>query len=203
MSVQSVVAEAILCQCRNPASPASAWRCAASALQAIQGQHGFSGRDRGNCWLVLDSLDRCRKSRGRKPPSANQKPLIGKAQSNSLAEYEPDPSRRGDERAERNRCVPVLASDRENAMPPTIAPISDDSRMIGRSAVAPIHAPSAPSSLKSPYPMPSLPVSSLNSQNTDHRLAQPTAAPSIASDGSTKIGTSDSSKPSHSRGRVS
>ena len=37
------------------------------------------------------------------------------------------------------------------------------------SACQPSQAPNAASSLKSPYPMPSLPVTSLNNQNTVHR----------------------------------
>src|SRR5262245_40586258 len=43
---------------------------------------------------------------------------------------------------------------------PITAPVNAASRMIGSSICQPSHAPSAANSLKSPYPMPSLPVSS-------------------------------------------
>src|SRR3546814_17620654 len=59
---------------------------------------------------------------------------------------------------------------------PMIAPTNDDSRIVGRIPCSPIHAPSAASSLKSPWPMPSLPVSCLNSHHTVHRLRYPITA---------------------------
>ena len=43
--------------------------------------------------------------------------------------------------------------------------------MVNGKIATPPHAPSTASNLKSPWPMPSLPVISLNIQNTDHRLA--------------------------------
>ena len=51
--------------------------------------------------------------------------------------------------------------------------------------------------------MASLPVISLNNQNTDHRLRYPTTAPTIALGGVMNKGTSAINKPSHRRGRVS
>src|SRR3546814_10341927 len=63
---------------------------------------------------------------------------------------------------------------------PMIAPTSDDSRIVGNIPCSPIHAPSAASSLKSPWPMPSLPVSCLNSHHTVHRLRYPITAPTSA-----------------------
>ncbi|MNF99657.1 hypothetical protein D3C84_825660 [compost metagenome] len=51
---------------------------------------------------------------------------------------------------------------------PIIAPTRDDSKMVSGKICQPPQAPSMANSLKSPWPMPSLPVISLNSQNTDH-----------------------------------
>ena len=62
--------------------------------------------------------------------------------------------------------LPFAASQSE----PTTAPTSDDSRIVGSTPARPVQAPNAASSLKSPWPMPSLPVSCLNTQYTDHRL---------------------------------
>ena len=85
---------------------------------------------------------------------------------------------------------------------PTTAPTTVDSRMMGKIAPAPSQAPSAPSSLKSPKPMPSLPVTSQNTQYTDHKLRYPIAAPSIADEGVVKSPSRLTSRPSQSSGRV-
>ena len=53
---------------------------------------------------------------------------------------------------------------------PMIAPTSEESRIVGRMPFSPHQAPMAASSLKSPWPMPSLPVNCLNSHHTTHRL---------------------------------
>ncbi|MDT4860528.1 hypothetical protein FQZ97_950970 [compost metagenome] len=53
---------------------------------------------------------------------------------------------------------------------PSTAPTRDDSRMVSGSTCQPPQAPSIASNLKSPWPMPSLPVTSLKTQYTDHRL---------------------------------
>jgi hypothetical protein len=47
---------------------------------------------------------------------------------------------------------------------PTIAPITEAPSRIGRIIFQPSQAPSAASSLKSPKPIPSLPVASLKTQ---------------------------------------
>src|SRR5690606_39280311 len=65
-------------------------------------------------------------------------------------------------------------------MMPRTAPTREDSRMVSGSTCQPPQAPSMASSLKSPKPMPSLPVISLNSQYTDHRLRYPNTAPHSA-----------------------
>ena len=51
-----------------------------------------------------------------------------------------------------------------------MAPIIEDISTIGRMPPTPHQAPNAASSLKSPWPMPSLPVSSLKAQYTLQRL---------------------------------
>src|SRR5688572_5980412 len=53
---------------------------------------------------------------------------------------------------------------------PNKAPTPEANRMMGSSIGQPSQAPSAANSLKSPYPMPSLPVSSLKAQYTLQRL---------------------------------
>src|SRR3546814_12796252 len=59
---------------------------------------------------------------------------------------------------------------------PMIAPTSDDSRIVGNIPCSPTHAPSAASSLTSPVPNPSLPVSYLHSHHPLHRHREPTTA---------------------------
>src|SRR5712692_6736834 len=85
---------------------------------------------------------------------------------------------------------------------PTAAPMKDDSRIASGSICQPHHAPIAASSLKSPNPIPSLPVASLNSQYTLHRARYPAAAPITAERRSVKVPPILTSSPSHSSGRV-
>src|SRR5215831_4430196 len=85
---------------------------------------------------------------------------------------------------------------------PTAAPMNDDRMMVRGSICQPHQAPMAASSLKSPNPMPSLPVKSLNSQYTLHSARYPAAAPITAERRSVNTPPVLSSNPSHSRGRV-
>src|SRR6266545_2373614 len=85
---------------------------------------------------------------------------------------------------------------------PTAAPMKDDSRIVSGKTCHPHHAPIAASSLKSPNPIPSLPVASLNSQYTLQRARYPAAAPITAERRSIKTPPALTSSPSHSSGRV-
>src|SRR3989442_6272281 len=85
---------------------------------------------------------------------------------------------------------------------PTAAPMKDDSRIASGSICQPHHAPIAASSLKSPNPIPSLPVASLNSQYTLHRARYPAAVPITAERRSVNRLPALTSSPSHSSGRV-
>src|SRR5712691_4602954 len=85
---------------------------------------------------------------------------------------------------------------------PTAAPMKDDSRIVSGKTCHPHHAPIAASSLKSPNPIPSLPVTSLNSQYTLQRVRYPAAAPITAERRSVKTPPTLTSNPSHSSGSV-
>src|SRR5207247_6148955 len=85
---------------------------------------------------------------------------------------------------------------------PTAAPMKDDSRIVSGKTCHPHHAPIAASSLKSPNPIPSLPVASLNSQYTLQRVRYPAAAPITAERRSVKTPPALTSKPNHSSGSV-
>src|SRR5256886_7707724 len=85
---------------------------------------------------------------------------------------------------------------------PTAAPMKDDSRIVRGKACHPHHAPIAASSLKSPNPIPSLPVTSLNIQYTLQRARYPAAAPITAERRSVKTPPALTSNPSHKSGSV-
>src|SRR6266852_6824566 len=85
---------------------------------------------------------------------------------------------------------------------PTAAPMKDDSRIVSGKACHPHHAPIAASSLKSPNPIPSLPVTSLNSQYTLQRARYPAAAPITAERRSVKTPAALTNNPSHKSGSV-
>ncbi|MNR24838.1 hypothetical protein D3C85_1419430 [compost metagenome] len=84
-----------------------------------------------------------------------------------------------------------------------MAPTSDDSKIVSGKICQPPQAPSMANNLKSPWPIPSLPVSSLNSQKTDHNTIYPATAPHSASCKDTKPPKLLTINPSHNSGSTS
>ncbi len=85
---------------------------------------------------------------------------------------------------------------------PTAAPTTEENRITIGSFCQPSHAPIAPSSLKSPNPMPSLPVASLKPQYTSHRAVYPATAPMTAELSGANVPPRFTSNPAHSKGSV-
>ena len=86
---------------------------------------------------------------------------------------------------------------------PTKAPKTDAMSINNGNNCQPNQAPKTANNLKSPKPIPSLPVSNLNTQYKLHKLKYPKTAPIMASALLTKVELTLSIKPNHKSGRVS
>src|SRR3990172_6810137 len=127
--------------------------------------------------------------------SGNQRRAISLPHSSAMA---PAAARKGPKGIGLSRpCRPNAISET-----PTVAPTTEESRITSGSICQPSQAPIAASSLKSPYPMPSFPVTSLNAQYTDQSARYPAIAPITAEASGANVAPILMASPAQSSGRV-